>query len=125
MSNRICHLEIGCCDRERTSKFYERMVDWKRTSEANATYISTDHDGAGHSNSLGHEPHNYTIFYVMVDDVSEALAKAESLGGGKLVGPIAIPSGLFDWFDDPEGNTIAMYTDKKKENESSQHGSSC
>ena len=44
--------------------------------EEHATYIRTGqepgHDVGGHLTSLGHEPHNYTIFYVMVPDVAAA-----------------------------------------------------
>jgi len=49
--------------------------------------IRTGDDVSGHLNSLGHEPHNYTIFYIMVEDVAASITKAESLGGKKLVGP--------------------------------------
>jgi predicted enzyme related to lactoylglutathione lyase len=63
--------------------------------------------------ALGHEPHNYTIFYVNVDDVPAALAKAQSLGGKTLVPPVTIPNGTFAWFADPEGNTIGLWKDAK------------
>jgi predicted enzyme related to lactoylglutathione lyase len=116
--NHICHFEIGCRDQKRTSEFYESLFQWKMQPAENGTYVRTgaDADIGGHINSLGHEPHNYTIFYVYVEDVAAALAKAESLGGKKLVGPIDIPpgGGTFAWFADPEGNTIGLYMDKKK-----------
>lgn len=113
MKNHICHFEIGCRDRQRTSDFYARMFDWKMKPDVNATYIRTEGDVGGHITSLGHEPHQYTIFYVMVDDVAAAMDKAESLGGKKLVGPVEIPSGTFAWMADPEGNTIGLYTERK------------
>jgi predicted enzyme related to lactoylglutathione lyase len=62
----------------------------------------------GHINALGHEPQNYTMFYVQVDDVAAHIAKAESLGFKKLVGPIRIPTGTFAWIADPDGNTIGL-----------------
>ena len=78
-----------------------------------ATFIQTGDDVGGHITALGHEPHNYTIFYVKVDDVKACLEKAGALGGRTLVPPIAIPNGAFAWFADPEGNTIGLWQDKQ------------
>ena len=67
-----------------------------------------DRDGGtggipGHITALGHEPHNYVTVYVEVSDINAYLAKAQELGGKKLVGPIDIPTGSFAWMADPEG----------------------
>ena len=113
-TNHICHFEIGCRDRAKTAAFYSKLFDWKMEESPNGTHIRTGADIGGHINSLGHEPHTYTIFYVMVDDVASALAKAVSLGGRKLVGPVPLPDKTeFAWFADPEGNTVGVYAEKK------------
>ena len=52
------------------------------------------------------------MFYVQVDDVAEAIAKAESLGGKKIVGPIAIPTGTFAWIMDTQEKTIGLWKPK-------------
>jgi predicted enzyme related to lactoylglutathione lyase len=39
---------------------------------------------ARHITALGHEPHNYSIFYVEVDDVKASLDRTEALGGKVL-----------------------------------------
>jgi hypothetical protein len=72
--------------------------------------IATNSDRGieGHVASLGHEPHNYTIIYVEVTDLDEAIERAESLGGRRLVGPVVIPDGRFAWIADPEGTTVGM-----------------
>jgi predicted enzyme related to lactoylglutathione lyase len=49
---------------------------------------------------------------VQVDDIVAYLAKAQTLGGKKLAGPIEIPSGTFAWMSDPEGNLIGMFKPK-------------
>ena len=114
MTNQICHFEIGCRDRAKTTDFYSKMFEWRMQEGGTATAIRTGADVGGHINALGHEPHTYTIFYVMVDDVAAALAKAVSLGGRKLVGPVPLPNGTsFGWFADPEGNTIGVYAETK------------
>jgi predicted enzyme related to lactoylglutathione lyase len=71
--------------------------------------IDTGSGIGGHMTSLGHKPHHYTIFYVQVDDIPGCLAKATSLGGKTLVGPVDIPTGSFAWFADPDGNTIGLW----------------
>lgn len=111
--NPICHFEIGCRDRAKTKEFFGKLFDWKMEDADPATHIRTGDAVGGHITALGHEPHNYTIFYVKVDDVKTYLEKAGSLGGKTLVGPLAIPAGTFAWFADPEGNTIGLWQDKK------------
>jgi predicted enzyme related to lactoylglutathione lyase len=114
MINQICHVEIGCRDRSKTTDFYSKMFEWEMQVEPHMTAIRTGGDVGGHINSLGHDPHTYTMFYVMVDDVAASLAKAESLGGKKIVGPLPLPDGAsFGWFADPEGNMIGVYAAKK------------
>ena len=113
MPNPVVHFEIGCRDREKTVDFYKQLFDWQMSPGEIATEIVTTADDpvTGHIVSLGHEPHNYTNFYVEVANASEALQKAESLGGKILIPPIPIPDGsgsLFAWFADPEGTTIGL-----------------
>jgi len=114
MANQICHFEIGCRDREKASAFYSKMFAWTLQADAHGTAIKTGGDVGGHLNALGHEPHNYTLFYVMVDDVETALARAAELGGKRLVGPVPLPNNTaFGWFADPEGNMIGVYAERK------------
>ena len=106
----VVHFEIGCRDRARTGDFYAKLFGWQITAAGPASNIDTGTPGgiSGHITSLGHEPEHYTMFYVGVEDVQAALDKAIELGGKKLVGPIAIPTGTFAWFQDPDGNTIGL-----------------
>jgi hypothetical protein len=62
----------------------------------------------GHMTTLGHEPERYTMFYVQVDDVQGYLDKATALGGKTLVPPVKIPTGVFAWMADPDGNVIGL-----------------
>ncbi len=112
MPNTICHFEIGCRDRAKTKEFFGKLFDWKMDDMGPATMIGTGDAVGGHITALGHEPHNYTTFYVKVDDVKAYLDKVTALGGRTVVPPVAIPSGTFAWFADPEGNTIGLWQDK-------------
>jgi predicted enzyme related to lactoylglutathione lyase len=50
------------------------------------------------------------MFYVGVDDVEAALAKAESLGGSRVFGPMEVPDGpTIGHFADPEGNVVGLF----------------
>jgi len=104
----VVHFEIGCRDIATTRDFYQKMFDWPIDEH----FQITESGLAGHLVSLGHEPQHYTIFYVQVDNVAEAIAKAESLGGKKLVGPVTIPTGTFAWITDTQQNTIGLWKPK-------------
>ena len=67
---------------------------------------------AGHIASLGHEPHQFTRFYIETDDVAASLQKVEAKGGKVIVPPVEIPSGTFAWFADVEGNTVGLWKPK-------------
>lgn len=118
MANPICHFEIGVRDKDKSGKFYSQLFDWKTElapDGSGALMLRTGTDISGHLNALGHEPHNYTIFYIMVDDIAATVAKAEQLGGKKLVGPLPVgPDGQFAWIRDPEGNVVGVYHQKSK-----------
>ncbi|HLJ87811.1 MAG TPA: VOC family protein [Candidatus Angelobacter sp.] len=104
----VVHFEIGCRDLAATKTFYQKMFDWP----IDESFQIGDAGLSGHLVALGHEPQHYTIFYVQVDDVAAAIAKAESLGGKKLVGPVTIPPGTFAWIMDTEQNTIGLWKPK-------------
>jgi uncharacterized protein len=105
--NQVVHFEIGGTDIAKSTAFYSALFGWK-ILDGPAKMI----DGAGitgHLNALGHEPSNYTVVYVAVDDIKAYIAKAEGLGAQTLVGPIAIPAGQFAWISDPTGTTVGLW----------------
>lgn len=110
MSGRIVQFEIGCRDRKTSKAFYSKLFDWKM--QAGQNEYGEQILGAeltGHLVSLGHEPHNYVLVYIEVDDIALTLADAEKMGGAKIVGPLPIPGGRrFAWLKDPEGTIIGL-----------------
>ena len=104
----VVYFEIGCRDLTATKEFYQKMFDWPIDEHSQIAEAGL----AGHLVALGHEPQHYTIFYVQVEDVAAAIAKAESLGGRKLVGPITIPTGTFGWIMDTQENTLGLWKPK-------------
>jgi len=109
LAHPVVHFEIGCKDREKTVKFFSELFGWNIQTAGPAAMINPGEGITGLITSLGHEPNNYTIFYVQVDDVRASLDKVEQLGGKVLVPPVKIPTGTFAWFADPEGNMVGLW----------------
>ena len=111
MGRPVVYFEIACEDRRRTDAFYAELFDWELKPDDMATTVTPGPGGiGGHIVSLGHEPKQQTIFYVLGDDLQATLDRAMTLGGKTLVPPVVIPGGRgsFAWLADPEGNTIGL-----------------
>jgi predicted enzyme related to lactoylglutathione lyase len=109
MAHPVVRFEIGCRDIPNTAAFYADLFGWKMGVNGPAATIDSGPGGIpGHMTSLGHEPLHYAMFYVEVEDVKAYLDKAVSLGGKVLVPPVKIPTGMFGWFADTEGNQIGL-----------------
>ena len=109
----VVHFEIGCRDLKRTTAFYATVFGWSSTDAPMSSILNTlSTDGIqGHITSLGHEPFNYTTFYVQVEDINQKLADITKAGGKKIVGPITLPDKRqFAWISDPEGNVVGIIT---------------
>jgi predicted enzyme related to lactoylglutathione lyase len=110
MSHPVVHFEIGCQDKEKTSAFYRGVFGW--TIDPGPMGLIDTGAGSGiqgHIAALGHEPHQFTHFYIETDDVAASLQKVEAAGGKTIVPPVQIPSGTFAWFADIEGNTVGLW----------------
>jgi uncharacterized protein len=113
MSHPVVHFEIGCKDKEKTSVFYRQVFGWTIDSGPVGTIDTGATEGIqGHIASLGHEPHQFTHFYVQTDDVAASLKKVEAEGGKIVVPPMEIPTGSFAWFADVEGNIVGLWKPK-------------
>jgi len=76
--------------------------------------VVEDPDGIG--GGIGAAPEGYqghVTFYVQVDDVEAALAKAESQGGQRMMGPDEVPGvGItIGLLSDPEGHVIGVMSE--------------
>ena len=113
MPHPVVHFEIGCKDKERTSAFYTDVFGWT-IEPGPAGMIDTGSSAGipGHVAALGHEPHQFTHFYIETEDVAASLSEVEKAGGATIVPPVDIPSGTFAWFSDPEGNTVGLWKPK-------------
>lgn len=124
MGNPVVHFEIIGKDAQRLRDYYGKLFDWQfdtaspvseEVSEAgNYGFINlnTTPEGVGIPGGVGggtnYESH--AVFYVGVPNVEAALAKAESLGGERVMGPSRNPNGklVVAHFRDPEGNIVGL-----------------
>lgn len=115
----VVHFEIGCRDRDKTNDFYTMLFGWKTSNYGpSGKMISTESKEGiqGHITALGHEPHNYIMFYVEVKNIGEHLAKVKRLGGETVIPETPIPGvGKFAWIKDLDGNLVGLMTSNKKE----------
>lgn len=112
MGKPVIHFEIGCRDKAGTQAFYEKLFDWGTESYGPSLMINTGSTQGiqGHITAMGHEPHQYVMFYVQVEDIPAHLAKAESLGGKTLIPQTEVPGmGHFAWLADPGGNLVGLW----------------
>ena len=109
----VVHFEIGCKDLKKTTSFYSSVFGWSSTDAPLSSILNTQSTEGiqGHITSLGHEPFNYTTFYIQVEDVNQKMTDVISAGGKKIVGPITLPDKRqFAWIADPEGNVVGIIT---------------
>jgi predicted enzyme related to lactoylglutathione lyase len=114
----VVHFEIIGKDVEALRSYYGELFGWETSSDNPANYSvvdrerNTNPEGIGIGGGIGAAPEGYdghVTFYVEVPDVEAALAKAESLGGSRMMGPEQPMEGIeVGLFNDPEGRTVGV-----------------
>jgi predicted enzyme related to lactoylglutathione lyase len=118
MGQPVVHFEIIGADGEKLQKYYSDLFGWDIDANNEMKYGivaregNTNAEGAGIGGGIAQAPEGYdghVTFYVEVPDAEAALAKAESLGGARMMGPDEVMEGLIiGLFTDPEGHTIGV-----------------
>ena len=113
MPNAVVHFEIGCRDRDKTNEFYTSLFDWSTNDYGplSKSIATGSEDGIqGFFTALGHEPHNYVLVYVEVEEIAPYLEKVVELGGKVLIPENEVPGlGSFAWISDIDDNTIGLW----------------
>ncbi|MFD2081890.1 hypothetical protein SAMN05421678_101124 [Actinopolymorpha cephalotaxi] len=119
----VVHFEIIGADPATLRDYYADLFGWEfSTGDATTEQVSqpgnyhfvdggSTGDGPGINGGVGggsgFEPR--VLFYVGVPDVEDALCRAESLGGRRLLGPEPTSGGFaVGRFSDPEGNVVGV-----------------
>jgi predicted enzyme related to lactoylglutathione lyase len=118
MGQPVVHFEVIGKDGEKLQSYYSELFGWEIDSDNPMKYGTvqrdgnTNDDGAGIGGGVGTGPEGYdghVTFYVEVPDVEAALAKAESLGGTRTMGPDKVMDTIeIGLFTDPEGHLIGV-----------------
>jgi uncharacterized protein len=118
MGQAVVHFEIAGKDADKLQSYYSELFDWDIDADNEFKYgivareANTNADGIGIGGGISAGPEGYeghVTFYVEVPDVEAALAKAESLGGTRVMGPDEVMESLtIGLFTDPEGHVIGV-----------------
>ena len=118
MGQPVVHFEIVGKDADKLHSYYSELFGWEIDSNNPMRYGTiqreghTNADGVGIGGGIATGPEGYdghVTFYVEVPDVEAALAKAESLGGSRMMGPDKVMEGVeIGLFNDPEGHVVGV-----------------
>jgi predicted enzyme related to lactoylglutathione lyase len=118
MGQPVVHFEVIGQDGEKLQRYYSELFGWEIQADNPMKYgiVGRDgnvgRDGVGIGGGVGQGPDGYAghvTFYVAVPDVEEALQKAESLGGERVMGPENIMDMVtLGQFKDPEGHIVGV-----------------
>jgi uncharacterized protein len=118
MGQPVVHFEVIGKDGEKLRSYYAELFGWEIDANNPMKYGMVQRDGnvnaegVGIGGGIAGGPEGYpghVTFYVEVPDVEAALAKAEELGGTRVMGPETIMDQLvIGHFKDPEGHVIGV-----------------
>jgi predicted enzyme related to lactoylglutathione lyase len=118
MGQPVVHFEVIGKDGKKLISYYSELFGWEIDSNNPMNYGivaregNVNTHGVGIGGGVGPAPPGYTghvTFYVEVPDVEAALAKAESLGGKRVMGPDKVNDQTeLGQFLDPEGHLIGL-----------------
>lgn len=122
MTGRVVHFEIPFDDGDRARKFYADAFGWNITEIPDMHYsiVSTGPIGeGGFPTDVGYigggmlkreSPTDRPVITIEVDDIDEALANIESLGGMTVLGRQNVGDmGYAAYFKDVEGNLMGLF----------------
>jgi len=118
MGQPVVHFEIVGKDADGLRNYYAELFGWQFDSDNPMNYgivqrdQNVSEDGVGIGGGIGAGPEGYpghVTFYIGVPDVEAALAKAESLGGSRVMGPEKVMEQVeIGLFNDPEGHLVGV-----------------
>jgi uncharacterized protein len=118
MGQPVVHFEVIGKDADKLRSYYSELFGWEFDANNPMNYGTVQReqnvnaDGVGIGGGVGPGPEGYdghVTFYVEVPDVEASLAKAESLGGSRVMGPEKVAEDTeIGLFNDPEGHIVGL-----------------
>lgn len=103
--------DISTPDLPRARRFYQELLGWP-VNVLDPTYMLVGDDNGRPTGGIGQSdpdsPYTGLVVYFPVDDVDAALARAEQLGGGRVLAPTDTPVSRIAVFADPDGNLVGL-----------------
>ncbi|HKP90751.1 MAG TPA: VOC family protein [Thermoleophilaceae bacterium] len=106
--------ELASPDVDGSIRFYGDLFGWSTQAFENSperyeVIMNGDRSNGGmHELREGQGPPNW-LAYFGIDDIDRGIARAEELGGSKLIGPVDIGMAKIAVLRDPQGATFAIY----------------
>lgn len=114
----IVHIDLSADNTGAAGQFYNEVFDWKIMAFPEMNYCTFAAEGGpgGGFNQIGIDlggtfqvSAGSVLIYVATDDIDATLARAEELGGKRLLEKTEIPGmGWYAIFADPTGNQIGL-----------------
>jgi predicted enzyme related to lactoylglutathione lyase len=118
MGQPVVHFEVIGKDATKLQSYYSELFGWEINADNPMGYGivqregNVSAEGIGIGGGVGVGPDGYSghvTFYVEVPDVEAALAKAESLGGSRMMGPETVMEQVeIGLFNDLEGHLVGV-----------------
>jgi predicted enzyme related to lactoylglutathione lyase len=113
MGQPVVHVEVMGQDADKLRSYYGELFGWKFGEPMGPRNYAVVEDPDGIGGGIGSAPEGYSghvTFYVQVPDVGAALEQAESLGGGRMMGPDEVPGAgiVIGLLSDPEGRVVGV-----------------
>ena len=118
MGQPVVHFEITGRDGPKLHSFYSQLFGWEIDANNPMNYGivqregNLNGDGIGIGGGIAQGPEGYpghVTVYIEVPNVEESLAKAESMGGTRMMGPEEVMPGLIiGLFNDPEAHVVGV-----------------
>jgi predicted enzyme related to lactoylglutathione lyase len=113
VGDQVVHVEVVGKDADKLRSYYSELFGWQFGAPMGPTNYTVLENQEGVGGGIGDSPEGYpghVTFYVQVPDAEAALAKAESLGGTRMMGPDEVPGVgiVIGLFGDPEGHVVGV-----------------
>jgi predicted enzyme related to lactoylglutathione lyase len=113
MTNDVNYFEIGSPDPEAAKAFYGKLFGWEvgePSMPARYRMVNEGRGGLWDTSEIGAA--SWAIFYVQVEDVHDAIGRAQELGATVAV-PFVDNGGIeFAHLTDPQGNRFGIWRPK-------------
>lgn len=112
----VSWFEVMGRDLEALNAFYAELFGWKMQRLPSVPYQTTPEGWDGVPGGIGQaeDGPGWTTFYVKVEDVPEAIRRAEQGGGRVLSPPYVLPDGVtVAVIADPEGHPVGLSADPR------------